>query len=141
MKILEFALIFSLFCTSGLTKELTESDISEFPEPETNNMDVLLRDPMLSLKYQRGAYLVYDCISQHWVCTSKFEFNLCKDERAEAIADNNTKLPCAAFDYFEDEGNLKAEKVCNRYQMKLINRNEGKRFCLNIKNESIEKNY
>ena len=92
---------------------------------ESDNMDVLLDDPMLSLKYQRGKYLVYDCSAKHWVCTSFIEHKVCKDEREIAKLDKNLLLPCGAFNVFV------SEKECNLYQQKLTSRNSSTIFCVN----------
>lgn len=99
------------------------------------NLDVLLDDPLLSLKYQRGSYLMYDCTDKHWVCTGKSEYNLCLERRKVGILDKNLNLPCGAFTKF------KSEKECQKYQIEVINRSEGVSFCVNENNESADKFY
>jgi hypothetical protein len=104
-------------------------------EVPSENLDVSLTDPILSLKYQRGKYLVYDCLEKHWVCTGKSEFDLCLEQREVGLLDKNSRMPCGAFDFFKTELN------CQKHQTLLTNRGEGTRFCYNTKNESIEKIY
>jgi hypothetical protein len=110
--------------------------VTEKTDEETGvGVDITLTDPLLSLKYQRGNYLVYDCMAKHWVCTGKSEYDLCLEQRVVGLLDKNNRMPCGAFSYFD------SEKKCQKYQMKLIDRGEGTRFCYNTKNDSVEKVY
>jgi hypothetical protein len=117
------------YCYAQKSAKLTDEEASGV------GLDVALTDPLLSLKYQRGKYLVYDCIDRHWVCTGKAEFDLCLEQRDVGLLDKNSRMPCGAFDYFENE------KKCQKHQKKLINRGDGTRFCYNLKNDSVEKVY
>ena len=91
---------------------------------EEENEDILLSDPYLSVLYQRGRHLLYNCIDKHWVCTGKAEFDSCIETRNESLKDNDTNLPCAPVRIFisEDE--------CVAHQASIINAATENRFCL-----------
>jgi hypothetical protein len=89
--------------------------------------DILLFDNELSAFYQRGEYLVYDCVGKHWVCTGERENDRCVVSRKNAILDNKDSLPCAVVK------KLKNHKVCTVEQGKLINENMQNRFCMHPK--------
>jgi len=86
--------------------------------------DVLLLDGNLDEYYTRGAFLVYDCIDSHWVCTGAKQAKNCKKERKNSVENNITKLPCGNVKEFE------SENECELAQMKVINSNLAPRFCL-----------
>jgi hypothetical protein len=102
---------------------------------ENGNLDVALEDPDLSLRYQRGSYLLYDCIEKHWVCTGSPEYNYCKKSREEAILDRSPKLPCAHVKLFKNE------KSCNRTQQIITSRGDYARFCLHPEYKKKESVY
>lgn len=101
-------------------------------ETSPENEDILLSDPYLSVLYQRGEYLIYNCIDGHWVCSGKAEFESCKETRNEALKDKDTKLPCAPVRVFQ------SEKDCVAHQASLVNANTENRFCLHPDRREIE---
>lgn len=80
-------------------------------------------DPNMDALYQRGAYLVYDCFTNHWVCTDELEYNRCKIQRKEALLDYKNSLPCAYFDQY------KTRKKCQNAQTQLTNEARFEVFC------------
>lgn len=117
-----------VFCFSTVMAQ-TNQKLSEAGE------DILLQDPQLSSLYQRGPFLVYDCISKHWVCTAKPEKNRCNLARSEAIAENDEKLPCATVKAFKDH------LECVKFQGFVTNSNMGNRFCMHPTVRRMEFNY
>lgn len=99
------------------------------------NQDILLQDPNLSLKYQRGPYLVYDCFSKHWVCTAEPEWNQCKQSREYAIDERDRVMPCSTVKKFGDD------QACIKYQRILVNESMQNRFCLHPEIREVEKIY
>tara|TARA_Y100000768_G_scaffold382909_1_gene364092 strand:+ start:11861 stop:12307 length:447 start_codon:yes stop_codon:yes gene_type:complete len=101
------------------------SSMAQTPSNSSDkNEDILLSDPYLSVLYQRGAYLIYNCIDGHWVCSGKAEFNSCKETRNEAIKERKVKLPCAPVRTFVSEDD------CVAHQASLVNAATENRFCL-----------
>ena len=104
---------------------LLNSAYIQAQEKSNEDVDILLLDPNLSLKYQRGGHLVYDCSGKHWVCTGSNEFKNCLESRKIAKNENLPKFGCASIKKFD------SEKACTDYQMKLISASMGNNFCLN----------
>ena len=104
-------------------------------QPESEGQDILLKDPYLSVLYQRGKFLIYNCLDQHWVCAGEGEFAACLLEREESIADNQRALPCAPVQEFS------SEQACNKYQRDLTDFNMENRFCLHPEQGKQELNY
>lgn len=86
-------------------------------------VDFLQQDPTMNTKYQRGRWLVYDCVDQHWVCTRKEEFEYCQKLRKKALLDKEKVLPCAYFKKFDKR------ELCWQEQLRLTNRANYYRFC------------
>lgn len=97
------------------------------------SQDILLQDPNLSLKYQRGKYLVYDCIDKHWVCTGEPEFDNCIDGREIAISENYERLPCVPIMQFDEV------KACQKVQTRLTDRAFTMRDCLSKEMREVSK--
>lgn len=96
-------------------------------------VDILLMDPNLSLKYQRGKYLVYDCIDKHWVCTGEPEFDACEDTREISLRETYERLPCVPITAFNDV------ETCQKIQTKVTDRAEFMRHCLSAELREINK--
>ncbi|MBD67155.1 MAG: hypothetical protein CME62_18285 [Halobacteriovoraceae bacterium] len=126
MKLLKIELlILSLFvCLSCFAQEVAD---------EEEALDITLQDPFLSIKYQRGEYLVYDCVDKHWVCTGKPEFNNCNEARDIAQYENRNKLPCASVKGFS------SEDECNKIQKRLTSSGYDVRFCKSSELRELEK--
>lgn len=73
------------------------------PEMSEKNKELLLLDSELSDLYQRGPFLVYDCVNKHWVCTASNEFKRCEGGRVKAIEDKKAKMPCVPVKDFKTE--------------------------------------
>jgi hypothetical protein len=97
----------------------------------TGGMDILLQDPEMSIFYQKGGYLIYDCIEKHWVCTAKPEHERCIAVRKNSISDNDPKLPCASIKKFI------SHEVCIKSQKEMVDWGIRGRFC---KHPTINKN-
>ncbi len=88
-----------------------------------NTEEFSLLDSELSLKYQRGEFLIYDCVDEHWVCSAEPEFNRCKHERDFALKERNRELPCIPVQKFISEA------VCQKTQVRLVDENRYKQDC------------
>lgn len=85
--------------------------------------DIDLADPYMDALYQRGSFLVYDCVTRHWVCTQVLEYDRCVMNRKEALLDLKTILPCAHFDKFE------LRQDCKKRQQELTDVAKYEKFC------------
>ena len=118
---MRFIFLLTIFLTIPAFGQETESsaDIDE-----SVGQDIDQSDPFMDAYYQRGAYLVYDCRTRHWVCTQELEHKRCINQRKEALLDYKTILPCAHFDLF------KKRKDCKSKQQQLTNAAKYEQFCL-----------
>lgn len=89
--------------------------------------DITLYDSELSLFYERGPVLIYDCISKHWVCTGEIEQARSLNERKFSILENEDRLPCAPIKKFS------SDIACIKKQIELVNLNVENRFCMHPK--------
>lgn len=112
MKMIKFALVFLCFSFQLFAQDSNKA-----------GQDILLMDPYLSTKYQRGSYLLYDCYDKHWVCTAKAEFDTCQDARSTASKNKDDKLPCMPLKAFESEAK------CNEIQARIVSSSYGNRDC------------
>ena len=87
-------------------------------------------DPYLSTKYQRGVYLLYDCIDKHWVCTGLAESKICSEGRVIASENKFDRMPCSPIKEFA------SESKCNEIQARLTNASTTVREC---KSDEIRK--
>lgn len=94
-------------------------------------IDILQQDENLSFKYQKGRFLVYDCLDKNWVCTKSIEYERCKKIRNKAILDQDENFPCAYFEPYQtmDE--------CHKKQTSLTNRSDVMVFCTKTKKLSF----
>lgn len=99
---------------------------------DEGNEDILLSDPYLSVLYQRGSFLIYNCADKHWVCTARPEFVGCIEARNESLKDNEANLPCAPIREFD------SEKDCVAHQASLVNAQTENRFCIHPDRREIE---
>jgi hypothetical protein len=112
------------------------TNVSEVQTDEPNPkqaVDILLLDNELSVLYSRGGYLLYDCQSKHWVCTSKNEKVRCDNARKFAIKENEENLPCAIIKLFDDE------KSCQKKQQIIIDSAMENRFCMHPERRKLIK--
>lgn len=146
MKILLLFIIFSscLFISASFnpiysqeqnTQKIEDTSDVVAEKQETNakaSVDFLQQDPNMDVKYQKGPWLVYDCLDNHWVCTRELEYRQCQSHRKKAILDNEKELPCAYFNKF------KSQESCWIEQTKLTNRAEPYLFCLHPEEQKKE---
>ncbi len=119
--------LFTLLCFCSVSygidprqlKQLTNSQNSE------DSKDIALLDNEISLLYQKGPVLLYDCLSSHWVCTGEVELNRCEREKNVAILERKKQLPCAYIHKF------KSKEECHARQQIFINRSIAHDFCAN----------
>ena len=104
-------------------------------QEQTEFTDISQEDPNLDALYQRGAYLVYDCYSKHWVCTQELEYKRCMNDRKEALLDFKEQLPCAYLDKFT------LEKDCFQRQQELTDRGHQTQFCFHPSNNANTFNF
>lgn len=71
-----------------------------------------------------GAFLVYDCTEEHWMCVIKENFDDCLAERTSDIALGKKKLGCAPL------AEMPTKKSCFQKQLFLTGQNHGTRFCI-----------
>ena len=95
-----------------------------FPQNVEKNIDVSLDDPQMSLKYLKGAHLIFDCFDNHWVCTTSPQRDSCVEQREKAIDRNQLNLPCAYWKSFS------SVDTCVEEQVSLINKGMQFSFCL-----------
>ncbi len=112
---MRFVLLFFILCICVV--------IDVYAQSGSQGSDFDNSDPALDAYYLRGEYLVYDCNTDHWVCTKKLEYNRCKTQRKEALLDLERRLPCAFFNEF------KTNELCAKEQQRLTNEARGNRFC------------
>jgi len=129
-------LILIIVCHLFLSVVLAADDnTAEIPQKDIDTaQDILLLDPYLSLRYQKGPYLVYDCVDMHWVCTAKPEFEFCDKQRQQAVESGRKYLPCAPIEKYKNE------IQCHRTQIVLTNIAYQNRFCLHpqIRKRDVE---
>ena len=97
--------------------------------------DITLSDPDLSIKYQRGRFLMYDCEDKHWVCTQKLEFDRCSEKRKYVDFIKGQLYPCAPVKPFASEAE------CVKRQRKFTEKNHSVRSCLSKSSKFLEQTY
>lgn len=77
----------------------------------------------LSLVYNQGPNLIYDCVRQFWACVDVESYRYCKNNREKAKSLEKERFPCAIIFQFEklDE--------CFEKQQKMVDANIDKVFC------------
>lgn len=95
---------------------------SEVDNEEGKDFSTL--DLRIDSTYQKGPYLIYDCIEKRWICTGKPEYDMCEERRESALAMKEELLGCAAFTFY------KTRKKCYKKQLEMIHRGSTQRFCL-----------
>jgi hypothetical protein len=64
----------------------------------------------LSYKYRKGAYLIYDCEAQHFVCADVDNQLECDENREKAFVRKKERLPCAVLkQYYKQQDCLEAQ--------------------------------
>ena len=82
------------------------------------------QDPFVNEIYQKGNYLVFDCIGKYWVCTGETEYKVCKRNRNEAIAEYSKNIKCGNFAEFD------SRDECYKNQQRITHSGDISRFCM-----------
>lgn len=96
--------------------------------------DYELKVDNISEKYVAGAFLIFDCEENHWVCVLKEYYDVCDEKRAKSKIGREKYLPCAPI------GEFPTKKSCFQRQLYLTGQAHGSRFCLldELKKEELE---
>ena len=78
----------------------------------------------ISVKYEAGQFLIYNCIDKHWVCVLETHFTDCEKERLEDIDNKVMDLRCAPI------GAFPTKKSCFQQQLFMLSQNFSTRFCI-----------
>ena len=89
---------------------------------DTDNFDDT-RD-VISSKYVTGAYLLYDCEDQHWVCVIQETKEKCEQKRHNELKRGKHHLSCFSAEVFENY------KQCTVHQQRLTSSGLNPRVCL-----------
>lgn len=82
-----------------------------------------MNEPRISLEYNRGEYLIYDCKKQSFICVNKESFEACGENRVLAKEEKKHNLACAPLLSF------KTQKACFEKQITNIERARIKTYC------------
>ena len=116
MRVLLFLLLFSAVVSAVVLAEEKEED----PLPA----DFELKTDSISEKYFAGAFLIYDCEENHWVCVLKEDYKKCEEKRESSKNLREKHLPCAPV------GEFPTKRSCFQRQLYLTGKAHGSRFCL-----------
>lgn len=122
-----FAILFAL--NAQVSAQEPVQDTKEASE------DFLNQDPFLSDRYIKGAYLLYDCEEEHWVCTGEAEFKRCEEWREQDLARKEEEFRCANFLSF------KTIEKCHEKQISMMPARYPARFCLTPNTREAQVHY
>lgn len=133
MKILSFTIFMgiltALIPASAYAQASKGNESQEQAEANKNTSKVEVgvdfdqQDPFVNEIYQKGNYLVYDCLGKYWVCTGETEFKACKRERVQAIDESEKNIKCAHFAEFG------SREECYKEQQRITHHGVINRFC------------
>ncbi len=86
--------------------------------------DEVVLPTRISEEYNSGAYLIYNCQNQLWVCVAEENYQECEAERIKDIAHARARSGCAPLKKFV------TDKSCFERQLYLISQNYGNRICV-----------
>ncbi|MGB0453583.1 MAG: hypothetical protein ACPGJV_07690 [Bacteriovoracaceae bacterium] len=84
--------------------------------------------PPISLKYHRGSFLIYDCISRHFACVRQENYADCEKRVAQETENQSLKFSCAPLRAYT------TQEECFKKQKELVHRVVDKSFCFPKKN-------
>ncbi len=119
----------------------TKPDVDEVGEVNKNTsklqvgVDFDQQDPFVNEIYQKGNYLIYDCVGKYWVCTGKTEYNICKRNRKNAKAEFEKNIRCGYFAEFD------SREACYKEQQKMTHYGDIARFCQHPLERKRTKNF
>lgn len=79
---------------------------------------------IISEEYEAGAFLIYDCEKQTFVCVLESYYKECLTKRAEAQHFKELNVRCAGVE------ELPNKKSCFQRQLFMVSQNMGNRFCV-----------
>jgi hypothetical protein len=82
-------------------------------------------EPKISLIYNRGEHLIYDCSGRFFACVNDVSFDLCQTNRETALAKRVSYLPCAPLRRYPEQAD------CFAQQYQQIDEPKHKAFCYN----------
>lgn len=135
LKIFMLLLFFSFSIQAQESKDKANQATNTEQKRDKSKDDITLSDPDLSIKYQRGRFLLYDCEDKHWVCTKKLEFDRCGEKRKYVDFVKEQLYPCAPIKAFASEAE------CVKRQRKFIQKNHSVRSCLSKSSKFLEQTY
>ena len=106
----------SFFILTSYAKDEKKSNVQNLEKPEY----------LISETYRNGAYLIYDCKERHFACVNDESYKLCQDNRKKSFLLRQSHHPCAPLKKFTEQS------FCFKQQIKLIEKNPDKKFCINI---------
>lgn len=126
-----------LFIISGTTWAQTDDGGKENKNKSKLEVGVDFdqQDPFVNDYYQKGNYLVYDCVGQYWVCTGETEYKICKRNRKNSIKDYDKNIRCAHFSEFD------SRQECYKNQQRMTHSADISRFCLHPLEKKRTKNF
>lgn len=118
----QFTLVFSVALYAQENKE-PEAQANKNTSKLEVGVDFDQQDPFVNEIYQKGNYLVFDCIGKYWVCTGKTEYKGCKRKRDEAKENFDKNIKCAYFAEFN------SREECYKEQQRMTHYGDISRFC------------
>jgi hypothetical protein len=106
-------MIFFLLMSLGFSAQAGEKVLAGYDA----KVDVIAEN------YEAGAFLIYDCEEDHWVCVLGEYYKECQDKRDEDLASKKLGLRCAPITEFP------TKKACFQKSLFMTSQNQGKRFC------------
>jgi len=91
----------------------------------------LREQDIISKKYRRGPYFIYDCMDRHFACIDKDSYDTCKKDRDKMIEKKAHIFPCAPIKKFEDHD------ACKKSHYKQMHNLVPKDFCINNVNSYL----
>ncbi len=83
------------------------------------------RRDIISDKYEAGAFLIYDCEDNHWVCVLESYYKACEEKRSQELQKSEALIhTCAPIGEFPNKWS------CFQRQLFLTTHEHGNRFCV-----------
>lgn len=119
--------MFQSFCSLLMISFIFGGHFVYGQEEDANvNIDEFFRytnEPRISLEYNRGEHLIYDCKKQSFICVNKESYELCSENRVKAKEEEKRNLACAPLLVLKDQ------KECFSFQITNIERARVKTYC------------
>ena len=122
-----FTFIFFLLGHLGMVFSQEKQQNQKVDLDQSVGVDFDQQDPFMDAYYQKGSHLLYDCVNNHWVCTTIVEFNQCIKMHKEALLDYMPRLRCVHYKEYD------SRKKCRAAQVEYTSRAIDPRFCLHPK--------